>query len=181
MELIDTSIPGCRQILLNKFVDHRGDFIKVFNHDNFLEMGIRSEWKEEYFSTSMKHVIRGMHFQTPSQEHDKLVFCLNGEFLDVVVDLRVDSPMFKKFVPFNLTSKNPSLVFIPKGCAHGFLSMKDNSTMFYKVSSVYNAEHDKGILWNSIGFEWPVKKPIISNRDNNHPEMNKFDSPFITL
>ncbi|MBP2833877.1 dTDP-4-dehydrorhamnose 3,5-epimerase [Aquimarina sp. U1-2] len=179
MELKETLIPGCYKIALDSFEDNRGSFFKTFHSDVFEEKGLCCNWKEEYFSVSNKNVIRGMHFQTPPMDHDKIVTCLTGSVLDVVIDLRKNSPQFKKYATFKLDSNTlDKMLYIPKGCAHGFMSLEDNTLMYYKVSSVYSPENDKGIHWNSIGFEWNVIKPIVSERDKNHPSLKDFQSPF---
>lgn len=179
MKFIGNSVPGCYEVEIDDFKDERGEFFKTFHIDLFKKKELETNWREEYFSTSKKNVIRGMHFQTPPNDHDKLVTCLSGSVLDVVVDLRKDSPMFKKHIAFQLIAKTKNrMLYIPKGCAHGFLSLKDNTMMHYKVSTVYSPSSDKGILWSSIGLEWNTDKPIISIRDCNHPLLNEFQSPF---
>jgi len=122
--------------------------------------------------------LRGVHFQTPPDDHYKLVTCLNGSVIDVIVDLRKNSSTFKKCFSLILNAQNKKMIYVPKGCGHAFLSLEDNSVLFYKVSTVYSPENDKGILWNSIDYDWPVSKPILSSRDMAHPTMNHFKSPF---
>lgn len=168
---------GLKQIILDKFHDDRGCFIKTFNseikhicNDFFLV--------EEFFSISKKNVIRGMHFQIPPFDHNKLVTCINGSFLDVVVDIK-KSRDFGKFYEFDMNSQFPSILMIGKGYAHGFLSKEDNSIMSYMVDSEYMSSHDKGIKWNSFDYDWKVSDPIISFRDNNFIDLNSFESPFI--
>ncbi len=179
MELINTAIPGCYEIGLNDFEDDRGLFFKTFHVDFFRSKGLETNWKEEYFSNSKKNVIRGMHFQMPPKEHSKLVTCLSGAVLDVVLDLRKNSPMYMKSASFYLDSKNKKrMIYIPKGCAHGFLSLKDNSLLHYKVSTIYDPDKDEGILWDGFGFNWDVNNPIVSKRDHEHLRLNEFKSPF---
>lgn len=179
MEFIGNSIPGCYEVVIDDFHDSRGDFFKTYHIDLFRKKGLETNWREEYFSTSKKNVIRGMHFQTPPADHDKLITCLSGSVIDVIVDLRKKSPMFKKHIALHLKASTKNrMLYIPKGCAHGFLSLENNTLMHYKVSTVYSPENDKGILWNSFGFEWNTSNPIISNRDNCHPSINEFNSPF---
>ncbi|MGB3144338.1 MAG: dTDP-4-dehydrorhamnose 3,5-epimerase family protein [Maribacter sp.] len=179
MNFTQTDILGCYQVVLNDFNDLRGGFFKTFHFDFFKEKKLTTDWKEEYFSTSKKNVIRGMHFQTPPEDHAKLVTCLTGSVIDVIVDLRKDSETFKKHISILLdaSSKN-KMIYIPKGCAHGFLSLEDNTLMHYKVSSVYSAEKDMGILWSTIGFDWKCDHPIISERDKRHTSLHEFQSPF---
>jgi dTDP-4-dehydrorhamnose 3,5-epimerase len=179
MEVIYNSIPGCYELEVDDFNDERGGFFKTFHIDLFKKKGLETNWREEYYSTSKKNVIRGMHFQTPPEDHNKLVTCLSGSVIDVIIDLRKDSPMFKKHIVFHLMAKSKNrMLYIPKGCAHGFLSLEDDTLMNYKVSTIYSPDNDKGILWNSFGFEWKTNNPIISNRDKCHPSINEFNSPF---
>jgi dTDP-4-dehydrorhamnose 3,5-epimerase len=173
-----TPIKGLYIINTKPFVDIRGSFTKSFHEDVFKELGLNTDWKEEYFSTSKKNVIRGMHFFTPPEDHFKLVTCISGAVVDVVCDLRKESPSFKKVFSIQLNGEESKQVYIPKGCAHGFASLKENSRMFYKVSTVYNSNNDQGIHWDSIVFDWGIKKPIISERDSNFISLSLFNSPF---
>lgn len=178
MTISDTNIAGLLNIKPDVFEDNRGAFIKTFHFDLFKSFDFQVDWKEEYFSISNKNVLRGMHFQIPPYEHDKIVTCIEGKVLDVVIDLRKNSLTYNSIFSVELSSENKTMLLIPKGCAHGFLSLVDNSIMYYKVSTVYNAESDHGILWDSIGFNWPVKSPIISERDKKHPSLTEYYSPF---
>jgi dTDP-4-dehydrorhamnose 3,5-epimerase len=178
MEIEPTGIPGCFIMQARVVHDTRGSFIKTFHTPRFAELGLRTDWREEYFSISASNVVRGMHFQTPPADHTKMVFCLTGEVLDVVVDLRRGSPAYGKPFGFTLSAENGRGLYVPTGCAHGFLSIGQDSGMYYKVTSVHSPEHDAGIAWNSIGYDWPVDDPIISDRDSRHVALADFDSPF---
>lgn len=178
MTIDSTPIVGLYVINSKPFIDLRGSFTKTFHEGVFTELGLNTDWKEEYFSTSKKNVIRGMHFFTPPEDHFKLVTCINGAVLDVICDLRKESPSFKKVFSIQLKAEEAKQVFIPKGCAHGFLSLEENSQMFYKVSTVYNSKNDQGIRWDSIDFDWSIKNPIISDRDSNFVSLSEFNSPF---
>lgn len=179
MEIIEATISGLKVVIPRVFDDNRGSFFKTYQKTAFKEFGWDSiEWKEEYFSLSHKGVVRGMHFQTSPHDHEKIVTCLRGAVLDVVVDLRKYSPTFKRVESFELTGENHVQLLIPKGCAHGFLSLEDETLMFYKVSSEYSPNHDKGILWNSVDFVWPVEDAIVSERDQRHPRIEEYETPF---
>lgn len=172
--IIETAIPGCFLIKVKTFTDNRGQFIKTFNADEFIKRNLEIDFKEEYYSISGKHVLRGMHFQSKPYDHTKLVFCLSGEVQDVVVDIRRESPTFGHHVSFNLNAHDGQLIYMPKGTAHGFLSLAADSILMYKVSSVYAPEYDSGILWNSCGIEWKVTEGlIISERDNNFAKLTE--------
>ena len=145
--------------------DDRGLFVKTFNKNMFQEMKIDFDIKESYFSVSKKNVIRGMHFQLPPFDHEKLVFVPKGSIIDVVVDLRSNSTTYKKYIFVELSDKNKKSIFIPKGLAHGFKSLEDETITVYNVATEYNPEADAGIHYDSFSFDWKVEEPIISKRD----------------
>lgn len=178
MRTESTEIAGC--LLVHPFAaaDNRGSFTKTFHAEEFAAAGLRSDWREEYYSRSHVGVIRGMHFQLPPADHAKVVFCLVGEVLDVVVDLRLGSPTWHQVVARRLDAEKGTGLYAPSGCAHGFLSLSPNALMLYKVTSVHAPAHDAGIAWASIGFDWPVAAPIVSARDAAHPPLDAFTSPF---
>jgi len=165
--------------LINNFSieDERGSFTKTFSSEKAHELGIDLNIKETYFSISHKNVVRGMHFQVPPYEHDKLIYITNGSITDVILDLRKNSRTFGKFVTIEINSIDKAL-FVPKGCAHGFKSKSDNTIVVYNQSSVYSIVHDKGILWNSFGYEWGIEYPIISERDKSFATLEDYYSPF---
>lgn len=178
MEIEDTFIPGLKLIHLNKFTDTRGSFLKVFNQDFFAKNGLETSFKESYFSVSHKNVIRGMHFQLPPYEHTKLVWLNQGKILDVVLDIRKASKTFGQHLSIQMNTDKPILIYIPAGCAHGFLSLEDNSMVSYMQTSVYNKDCDTGILWNSFGMDWKIENPIVSDRDNSFIKFEAFNTPF---
>ncbi len=179
MQIIQSIIPNCYEIQPNIFSDNRGRFIKTFHRDLFLNHNLNVEWDEEYYSVSHKNVIRGMHFQLPPYNHEKLVYCATGAVFDVVIDLRKDSPTYKQFVVTKLNCDKGNMLYIPKGCAHGFKSLQDKTIMMYKVSTVYHPEADAGIAWDSCGINWSLEgEPIISPRDNLFIKLCDFESPF---
>ncbi len=177
MKIIKTNLDGL--FIIENFYqeDNRGSFIKVFNYDLCAQYGIDFIPKEIYYSISKKDVIRGMHFQIPPYDHTKLVFVVKGKVLDVVVDLRKKSSTFGKVFSIILVEKKNAL-YIPSGFAHGFRSLEEYTIVVYNQTSCYSKEHDMGILWNSIDFDWGVENPIISDRDSNFISFNKFNSPF---
>lgn len=179
MQLEETDIPGCFVVRTRVIADARGAFVKTFHEPDFEALGLRTDWREEFYSSSRRGVIRGMHFQLPPADHAKLVYCVSGEVLDVVLDLRRGSPAFGKQQSVALSSENGLGLYIPTGCAHGFASISELSTMFYKVTSVHSAEHDAGISWNSFGFDWPFAEPLVSDRDRRQPPLSVFETPFV--
>lgn len=172
--IIETKIPGCYRIQVKKFQDARGLFIKTFHSAEFLKYGLEVDFKEEYYSVSAKNVLRGMHFQKSPADHAKVVYCAAGKVQDVVLDLRKDSPSYGGYDSFDLSANDGQLIYISKGLAHGFLSLEDNSILVYKVSTLYSAEHDSGILWNSFGADWKLNgNLIISDRDKMFKQMDE--------
>lgn len=178
-EVMKKSKNGCKLIAPRVFKDDRGEFVKPFNWDGLQAVGIRLTLKEEIFSVSRKNVLRGLHFQVPPYDHQKLIYCVQGRILDVVVDIRRTSPHFGEVFSAELSSENRHILLVPRGFAHGFLSLEDNSTVVYKTDTVYAPDHDQGIKWDSINFEWPIAEPIVSERDSGTPKLIDFDSPFV--
>lgn len=179
MRFVEAAIPGCYEITPQIFEDERGLFIKTFHKGFFAERGLNTQFDEEFYSVSRKGVLRGLHFQIPPHDLTKLVYCVSGEVLDIVVDLRVGSPTYGEFATFELSATKANLLYIPAGLAHGFYSLKDNTVMMYKCSTVYSPEHDTGILWDSVGIPWLDNSPIVSKRDNSFVRFADFMSPFI--
>jgi dTDP-4-dehydrorhamnose 3,5-epimerase len=169
-------------VIINNFnvYDDRGEFVKTFNKKVFNELSLNFEIRESYFSISKKNVIRGMHFQLPPHNHDKLVYVPHGRILDVVVDLRKNSSTYREYISVELTSVNKKSIFIPNGCAHGFKSLSDNTITVYNVSTEYNPTFDSGILYDTFGFDWDVVNPIISQRDSSFLSLADFfnQNPF---
>lgn len=178
MEIIESTLSGCYVIKPFMQNDDRGIFVKTFNCEDFKKENLETNFSEEYYSWSKKNVVRGMHFQMPPLDHVKLVSCLSGKVLDVVVDLRKNSKTYKEIFYLELSGDSKEVLYIPRGMAHGFCSLSDESLMYYKVSTVYSPDHDSGILWNSIGLDWPVEKAILSERDRGFTTLQDFKSPF---
>ena len=178
MILKTSLLQGCFELQPKVLDDSRGRFVKVFNNEIFREYDLETNFAEEYYSVSYKNVIRGMHFQVPPADHVKLVYCVQGKVMDVVIDLRVDSPTYCHHAVFQLNASNANAVYIPKGMAHGFCVLSNQAILVYKVSSIYSPENDTGILWNSAGIDWSVNHPILSERDQNFSPLNDFASPF---
>jgi dTDP-4-dehydrorhamnose 3,5-epimerase len=178
MKLIPIPLPGCFKVYPFFTKDERGVFIKTFHAERFVELGLPTEWREEYYSISKKGVIRGMHFQTPPHDHQKLVYCMQGRVLDVVLDLRKDSLTYGQHAAIELDAAHGEGLLIPKGMAHGFLALTEDVLMAYKVTSVYAPANDLGIRWDSFGLDWGEKEPIVSARDRAHLAFTDFTSPF---
>ncbi|NIJ36413.1 dTDP-4-dehydrorhamnose 3,5-epimerase [Sphingopyxis panaciterrae] len=133
--------------------------------------------------SAARFTLRGLHFQTPPRGQDKLVRCIRGRIFDVAVDLRKDSPTFGNWVGAELSAENGFQLFVPIGFGHGFLTLEDDCEVVYKCSDTYAPSHDGGVLWNdpAIGIDWPMPAgtiPELSAKDQLHPSLAEFDSPF---
>lgn len=179
MKIIDTEILGLRIVEPKVFEDARGKFIKTFTNEFFQENGLYIEIKETYYSISHKDVIRGMHFQTPPFEHIKLVYVPYGKIIDVVLDIRKNSPTFGKYFSIELSSENGKILIIPKGLAHGFKSVEDNTNVTYMQTTCYATNNDAGVKYDSFGFDWQCDIPKLSERDSSFKSLKEFETPFI--
>lgn len=160
--------------LINHFEsrDERGLFIKQYSHHS-KENSIINFIAEESFTTlSKKNVLRGMHCQTGIASHKKLITCVRGKILDVIVDIRKNSNQFNKPFSVELNDKKQQSLLIGIGYAHGFLCLEENSIVQYITSKSYVKNLDNGVHWKSIDFDWPIKQPLISERDNSLPNIN---------
>lgn len=178
MNVDGTDIPGLFRIGSRLVEDERGSFMKTLHASAMAAAGLRTDWKEAYCTASGRGVVRGMHFQTPPADHAKLVFCLTGAVLDVVLDLRHGSPTEGQCRSFHLSKAQGEGLYIPSGCAHGFLSLTDESLLLYQVTSVHSPDYDRGVAWDSFGFDWGVASPLLSPRDQSHPPLADFVTPF---
>ena len=176
-KLLETPLPGVWQVENFSASDERGLFVKTFHSDWLASAGISVSFRESYYSQSHKQVIRGMHFQAPPHDHEKLVYVTSGEILDVILDLRSHEKTYGKFITLPLKEYGSS-VLIPKGCAHGFLTISKSATVVYNVTTEYNPQADQGIRWDSFGLDWPVTAPILSARDKGFIGFDQFQSPF---
>lgn len=179
IEMREGRLPGCRQLMPLVREDSRGVFVKPYEDDWFIELGLPTQWPERFYSRSHRGVVRGLHLQAPPADHDKLVYCVSGAVLDVVVDLRLGSPTYGAFEAIELDDQEWATVFVPRGIAHGFAALADDTVMAYAVSSVHNPTLDIGIRWDSVSIPWPFEEPIISERDAALPALADFCSPFV--
>lgn len=179
MNISPTSIPGCFELHPRVIHDSRGHFVKTFQRDVFQQFGISIDFAEEFYTVSTQRILRGLHFQTPPFELSKLVYCVEGEILDAIVDLRLGSPTFGQHALFRLTSRQANMLFIRPGIAHGYYVTSPRAIVMYKVTANYSPEHDTGILWNSVPISWPDKTPVLSKRDQGFLPFSAFDTPFV--
>lgn len=178
LNIKESKISGCYKLNPKIISDNRGVFVKTFHEHIFTQAGLETCFAEEYYSVSHKGVLRGLHFQTPPKEHTKIVYCVYGEVMDVVVDLRVGSPTYGKYDVFDLNSEKANMLYIPKGLAHGFYVKSNSAVLMYKVTTIYSPENDTGIRWDSVGIPWPIDNPIISERDRMLPKFEDIHNIF---
>jgi dTDP-4-dehydrorhamnose 3,5-epimerase len=180
MNFQDTSIPGVKSFQIPRFTDERGSFKKLFHAPDFAANGFPCEIREAFFTVSKKGVIRGMHFQLPPAEHSKFVSCPAGKILDVLLDIRKNSPAFGKYIALELSGENLRGVAIPAGIAHGFLVLSDSATVHYQTTREHSPQNDSGIRWNSFGMDWKIKNPIVSPKDATLKILQEFaaENPF---
>ena len=170
MNFIPTKLEGCFIIQPKIIMDERGYFMESFNENTFQNgIGKPVHFVQDNQSFSSKGVLRGLHYQTSEHAQAKLVRVLQGEVLDVVVDIRPDSKTFGEYVSVLLTGENQTQFFVPRGFAHGFLVLSDTATFFYKCDNFYNKESEGGIIYNdkSVNIDWqfPTDNLIISEKD----------------
>lgn len=178
MKIIETGFSGLYVLEAYFFSDERGRFLKPFQSDVFHEKGLECAFQEAYYSVSGKNVIRGMHFQIPPFDHAKFVYVSKGSVLDVAVDLRKNSPTYGVCHSVYLDDQNGRCVYIPKGFAHGFVSLEDESFFHSLQTSCYSKEHERGVLFSSLSFDWEIDSPIVSEKDMALPKLENINSPF---
>jgi dTDP-4-dehydrorhamnose 3,5-epimerase len=174
LEIERTPLKDCFLLKPSVFRDHRGTFIESFNQERFEKVtGLHTNFVQDNQSTSKKGVLRGLHFQKGPFAQSKLLRCILGEVLDVVVDLRPNSPTYKKSFKAVLSDENHLQLFIPAGFAHGFLTLSEKSVFAYKCDQYYNKAADSGIIWNdptlNIDWNFPEEELILSEKDANLP------------
>ncbi|MBU2553458.1 MAG: dTDP-4-dehydrorhamnose 3,5-epimerase [Bacteroidales bacterium] len=180
MEIIKTNIPDLYIVKPSVFEDHRGYFFESYNKEVFLRNGIDQNFVQDNESKSQKNVLRGLHFQSPPFAQGKLVRVIRGAVLDVAVDIRKSSPTFGQWASIELTQDNKWMYWIPPGFAHGFVTLEDNTTFFYKCTNVYNKASEGSLRWNDpdLNIDWRIKDPILSEKDMISPLFKDFKSPF---
>ncbi len=174
----ETKLSGVYVIEIEKIEDERGFFSRIWDKDEFSKVGLGTEFVQTSISSNKrKGTIRGMHYQTKPYEEDKIVRCVKGEIFDVVVDLRPDSKTFKEWFSIKLSSDNYKMLYVPKGFAHGFQTLEDNTEVFYQISEYYNSKHAKGVKWDDDTFQikWPLKATVISQKDSSNPIFHRND------
>jgi len=182
MNFSNTPIPGLILIEPSIFSDERGYFFEAYNKQVFDKNIGPVDFVQDNESKSVYGVLRGLHFQKPPYAQAKLVHCINGEVIDIAVDLRQDSPTFGRYFSVILSSDNKKQLFVPKGFAHGYAVLSEQATIAYKVDGFYAPDHDSGIIWNDpdLGIDWGIDDSdvIISPKDSALYPLSETDTSF---
>ena len=155
--------------------DERGFFARTWCKKEFKSHGLNGELVQCSISFNKKKgTLRGMHYQAPPYEETRLVRCTQGAIHDVIIDLRPDSSTYKRHLAIALTAENRKMIYVPPGLAHGFLTLEDNTEVFYQMSEYYEPTSTRGIRWDdtTFGIKWPIEIQLISSRDQNYPNFN---------
>ncbi len=170
MKLVETDLPGCLVIEPQVFGDDRGQFFESFNRDKLAEHGLTPDFVQGNVSTSIRGVLRGLHYQWPGPQ-GKYVSVLDGEVWDVAVDIRRGSPTFGRSTGIILSGENKRHFWIPEGFAHGFVVLSERATFTYLCTRTYDRAADAGIRWNDprLAIDWPVSAPLLSDKDARAP------------
>lgn len=181
MKAVETGIEGLVVIEPDCHGDHRGWFMETYSKPRFEALGITCKFVQDNQSYSaQKGTLRGLHFQKNPMAQSKLLRCTRGKILDVAVDIRKDSPTYKKWYAVELSAENKKQFFMPKGMAHGFVTLTDDVEVQYKVDAVYAPECDRSIRFDDpeIGVEWGIADPVLSEKDLKAPLLADSDADF---
>lgn len=171
----ETGLDGAYLIDLEKRGDERGFFARFFCAEEFSKKGLKSQFVQVNNSLSaQKGTLRGIHYQLAPKAEVKVVRCIQGALWDVIVDLRPNSPTFKKWFGAELTSENRRMMYVPEGFGHAFITLQDNTEALYLVSEFYSPEHERGACYNDPAFkiQWPMQPVVISDKDLKHPQFD---------
>ena len=172
MEIVESyPLEGLLLLKPRVFADSRGYFMESFNRKTFNDLGITREFVQDNQSRSVKHTLRGLHYQV-NMEQAKLVRVLDGEIWDVAVDIRPDSPTYGQWAAATLSAENKHQLYIPRGFAHGFQVVSETAEVLYKCDNYYSPADDRGVMWNDpqLAISWPAPDaPVLSDKDTRHP------------
>lgn len=181
MNIIKTKFEDALLIEPKVFGDHRGFFTESYNKETFQQNGIDMDFIQDNHSLSQQPgTLRGMHYQLNDKAQTKLVRVTQGAIYDVILDIRKGSPTYGEWQGFILSADNKRQLLVPKGFAHGFCTIVENTEVQYKVDELYSPEHDRGIAWNdpALNINWPFNNPVLSEKDTEHPTLTEADNNF---
>lgn len=173
MQRVETSLPGVYELRPDVFEDARGFFMETYHQGKFKALGITDDFVQDNHSQSSKGTLRGLHYQLHHAQA-KLCRVVEGEALDVAVDIRVGSPMFGKWASVKLSAQSHNLIYVPPGFAHGFLALTDTVQFLYKCSDFYDRDDEHGIVWNDpdLNIVWGIDAPLVSEKDARFPKIS---------
>ncbi|MBW2615149.1 MAG: dTDP-4-dehydrorhamnose 3,5-epimerase [Deltaproteobacteria bacterium] len=174
MRFLSTSLPGVILIEPDVFKDDRGFFMETFHKKRYADSGIDRVFVQDNLSHSKQGTLRGLHYQLKSAQA-KLVYVVTGEIFDVALDIRHGSPTFGKWEGTRLSDNNKKQIYIPEGFAHGFCVLSETADVIYKCTDLYTPGDEYGVFWAdpAIGIDWPIKSPVLSEKDRKNPELEK--------
>ncbi|MBO98603.1 MAG: dTDP-4-dehydrorhamnose 3,5-epimerase [Flavobacteriales bacterium] len=180
MKIINTPLDGLLVFAPEIYEDDRGYFFESWNKKIFKKLGLNYEFNQDNQSLSKYGVLRGLHFQNPPYAQGKLVRVVKGKVLDVVVDIRSDSSTYGSHYKIELSETNKLIFWIPPGFAHGFITLENDTIFSYKCTSIYNKKSEQALLWSdkTLNIDWQIKKPIVSQKDQNAIKFLSFKSKF---
>ncbi len=183
MKFISTPLEGLLIIEPRVFADERGFFYESFNEQVMMEHGIKRPFIQDNQSVSHKGVLRGLHFQVPPYQQGKLIRVVNGGVLDIVVDIRKNSPTYGKHFSIELHARENKMLWIPEGFAHGFIALEDHTVFLYKVTQYYNPSSESGIIYNDseLKLDWKNNAPLVSSKDIILPTFKEFSDKNVTI
>ena len=173
MRFEPTPLPGAFVIAPERIVDARGFFARTWCRSEFAEHGLNPEVVQRNVSYSARRgTLRGMHYQRPPHAETKLIRCAAGAIWDVIIDLRPESPAYRKHFGVRLDPSEDRMLYVPEGFAHGFLTLEDDTTVDYQMSQYYAPSHGAGVRWNdpAFGIRWPFEPTVMADRDRNYPD-----------
>jgi dTDP-4-dehydrorhamnose 3,5-epimerase len=176
MNIIQTKFTDVIMVEPTVYGDERGFFMESYSEGIYKQYGVDLNFVQDNHSLSLPAgTIRGLHYQLNPKAQAKLLRVTRGAIYDVIVDIREGSPTYGEWEGFILTDGNKRQLLIPEGYAHGFCTLVENTEVQYKVNNLYSSEHDSGIIWNdpAIGIQWPVTNPVLSEKDKNHPTLER--------
>jgi len=172
MEKVPTALPGVVELRPKIFRDPRGFFLETYHREKFAELGITADFVQDNHSRSSRGTLRGLHYQLPHAQ-GKLCRVIEGEVLDVAVDIRLGSPTFGKWTSVVLSADHSNMIYVPAGFAHGFLTLSESAQFLYKCSDVYAPKDEHGIAWNDpdINIAWGIDNPLVSEKDARYTKL----------
>lgn len=179
-EFAPTDIKEVIEVRPRVFPDERGEFAELFKLGDFEQVGITQPLTQINYARSQRNVLRGLHYQVNPKAQAKLVWCPAGEVFDVAVDIRKNSPTYGQWVGRTLSSENKTMLYIPRGFAHGYCAITDNAEVMYACDEQYAPDQEGGVLWNDseLGIAWPVEEPVLAERDAAFPPLAQAHNNF---